>query len=107
MDKNERRMLTELYQELAKCRKELTTKDRDIRQLQADVESWKGAHSVASTDRDIASAQCKKDGAEIQRLRERVALLNSLLGEALRHGYLNASACSPTWLAEARKAVTP
>ena len=72
MDKNERRMMTDLNRELAACRTE-------IRQLQADVE----------------------------RLRDRAALLNSLLGEALRQGCLNETACSPTWLTEARKSVTP
>jgi hypothetical protein len=44
--------------------------------------------------------------AEITRLRERCALLDSLLGEALRHKYIDESACSPTWLAEAKNAVT-
>jgi hypothetical protein len=43
--------------------------------------------------------------AEIDRLKEHSALLDSLLVEALRLGYLNQSACSPSWLREARKAV--
>jgi hypothetical protein len=44
--------------------------------------------------------------AEITRLRERCALLDSLLGEAIRHGYLNERECPPTGLAEAKAAVT-
>jgi hypothetical protein len=44
--------------------------------------------------------------AEITRLRERCALLDSLLGEALRHKYIDESECSPRWLAEAKEAVT-
>jgi hypothetical protein len=44
--------------------------------------------------------------AEIARLRERCALLDSLLVEALRHKYIDESECSPRWLAEARSAVT-
>jgi hypothetical protein len=43
---------------------------------------------------------------EITRLRERCALLDSLLGEAIRHKYIEESECSPTWLAEAKEAVT-
>jgi hypothetical protein len=43
--------------------------------------------------------------AEIARLKERCALLDSLLVEVLRSGYLNETACSPSWLREARKAV--
>jgi hypothetical protein len=49
--------------------------------------------------------ESEKD-AEIARLRTRCALLDSLLGEALRHKYIDESACSPRWLAEARAAVT-
>ena len=49
--------------------------------------------------------ESEKD-AEIARLRERCALLDSLLGEALRHKYIDESECSPSWLAEARSAVT-
>jgi hypothetical protein len=43
--------------------------------------------------------------AEIARLKERCALLDSLLVEVLRSGYLNETACSPSWLREARNAV--
>jgi hypothetical protein len=35
--------------------------------------------------------------AEITRLRERVALLDGLLGECLRHHYYDDNACSPSW----------
>jgi hypothetical protein len=44
--------------------------------------------------------------AEITRLRERAALLDSFLGEALRHKYIDESECSPRWLVEAKEAVT-
>jgi hypothetical protein len=43
---------------------------------------------------------------EVTRLREGVALLDQLLGEALRHKYIDESKCSPSWLAEAKAAVT-
>jgi hypothetical protein len=43
---------------------------------------------------------------ELARLRERCALLDSLLGEALRHKYIDESACPATWLAEAKNAVS-
>lgn len=49
--------------------------------------------------------ESEKD-TEIARLRERGALLDSLLGEALRHKYIDESTCSPAWLAEAKAAVT-
>ena len=42
---------------------------------------------------------------EIARLRERVALLDSLLGECLRHHYYDEARVSQSWLAEARKAI--
>jgi hypothetical protein len=44
--------------------------------------------------------------ADIQRLETRCSLLDSLLGEALRHKYVDESSCSPSWLAEAERAVT-
>jgi hypothetical protein len=47
----------------------------------------------------------RKLGEEIRELRERNALLESLLSEALRLGYINEAACSPSWLKEARKTV--
>lgn len=43
---------------------------------------------------------------EIARLRQRCALLNSLLGEALRHKYIDDDKVSQTWLKEVREAVT-
>jgi hypothetical protein len=45
--------------------------------------------------------------AEITRLRKRCALLDSLLGECLRHHYYDDTEVSQTWLVEVRKAVTP
>jgi hypothetical protein len=42
---------------------------------------------------------------EIARLRERVALLDSLLGECLRQHYYDEARVSQSWLAEAHKAV--
>jgi hypothetical protein len=44
--------------------------------------------------------------AEITRLRERVALLDGLLGECLRHHYYDDDQVSQSWLAEARQTVT-
>jgi hypothetical protein len=43
---------------------------------------------------------------EIARLRQRCALLDSLLGEALRHKYIDDDKVSQTWLKEVREAVT-
>ena len=45
--------------------------------------------------------------AEIARLHKRCALLDSLLGECIRHHYYDDTEVSQTWLVEARKAVTP
>ena len=45
--------------------------------------------------------------AEIARLQKRCALLDSLLGECIRHHYYDDTEVSQTWLVEARKAVTP
>jgi hypothetical protein len=53
----------------------------------------------------LVELAAEKD-AEITRLRERSALPDCLLGETLRHGYLNERECPPTWLAEAMAAVT-
>ena len=53
----------------------------------------------------LVEREPEKD-AEITRLRERCALLDSLLGEALRHKYIDENECSPRWLAEAKEAVT-
>ena len=50
--------------------------------------------------------ESEKD-AEIVRLRERYVELLQLLGEAMHNGYLDENACSPSWLKEARRAVTP
>jgi len=49
-------------------------------------------------------SEAEKD-AELQRLQTRCALLESLLGEAIRLGYFDEKACSPSWLKEARRAV--
>jgi hypothetical protein len=43
------------------------------------------------------SEQLQKD-REIARLRERCALLESLLGEGIRGGYFDPSKCSASWL---------
>jgi hypothetical protein len=43
---------------------------------------------------------------EIARLRQRCALLDALLGEALRHKYIDDDKVSQTWLKEVREAVT-
>ena len=50
--------------------------------------------------------ESEKD-AEIVRLRERYVELLQLLGKAMHDGYLDENACSPSWLKEARRAVTP
>ena len=50
--------------------------------------------------------ESEKD-AEIVRLRERYVELLQLLGEAMHNGYLDENACSPSWLKEARRTVTP
>ncbi len=50
--------------------------------------------------------ESEKD-AEIVRLRERYVELLQLLGKAMHNGYLDENACSPSWLKEARRAVTP
>lgn len=50
--------------------------------------------------------ESEKD-AEIVRLRERYVELLQLLGKAMHNGYLDENACSPWWLKEARRAVTP
>jgi hypothetical protein len=42
---------------------------------------------------------------EIKHLRERCVLLESLLGEAIRYGYIDENTCSPSWLKESRKVV--
>jgi hypothetical protein len=44
-------------------------------------------------------------GIEIKQLRTRIALLEQLLGEALRNGYIDQVAVSPSWLTEVRKAI--
>jgi len=43
---------------------------------------------------------------EVTRLRERCALLDSLLGECLRHRYYDDAQVSHSWLREAQKAVS-
>ncbi len=45
--------------------------------------------------------------AEIARLQKRCALVDSLLGECIRHHYYDDTEVSQTWLVEARKAITP
>jgi hypothetical protein len=54
----------------------------------------------------VSMTESEKD-AEIVRLRERYVELLQLLGEAMHNGYLDENACSPSWLKEARRAVTP
>ena len=41
----------------------------------------------------------------LDRMQKRSAELEQLLGEALRNGYFDQATCSPSWLAEVRKAV--
>jgi hypothetical protein len=61
--------------------------------------------AVVVKAKESIMTESEKD-LEIAWLRERCALLDSLLGEALRHNYIDESACSPTWLLEAMDAVT-
>ena len=42
---------------------------------------------------------------ELEALRERAALLEQLLSEALRNGYIDEIACSASWLQDAKRAV--
>jgi len=44
-------------------------------------------------------------GAEIKQQRTRIAVLEHLLEEGLRNGYFDHPSCSPSWLAEVRKAI--
>jgi len=46
-------------------------------------------------------------GAEFARLQKRCALVDSLLGDCIRHHYYDDTEVSQTWLVEARKAITP
>jgi hypothetical protein len=41
----------------------------------------------------------------LDRMQKRSAELEQLLGEALRNGYFDQATCSPSWLADVRKAV--
>ena len=47
------------------------------------------------------------EGTGIWRLQQRCALLDSLLGECIRHHYYDDTKVSQTWLVEAHKAITP
>jgi hypothetical protein len=47
----------------------------------------------------------EQDKLELQALRERAALLESLLSEALSENYIDEQRCSHSWLMEARRAV--
>jgi len=53
----------------------------------------------------LVELEAEKD-EEIIRLRQRVALLDGLLGKCLRHHYYDDDQVSQSWLAEARQAVT-
>ena len=50
------------------------------------------------------SAEIEDLKKEIQQLREKKVLFESLLGECIRHHYYDEAACSPSWLEQARKA---
>ena len=53
----------------------------------------------------LVELEAEKD-EEIAWLRERVGLLDSLLGECLRHHYYDDARVSQSWLVESHKAVT-
>jgi hypothetical protein len=67
------------------------------------------AHDIGAPEADYivqAANAYPGQAEEVARLRERVALLDSLLGECLRHHYYDDDQVSQSWLVEARKAVT-
>jgi|SRR5271165_1605583 hypothetical protein len=43
----------------------------------------------------------------LDRMQKRSAELEQLLGEALRNAYINQASVSPSWLEDAKKAITP
>ena len=55
----------------------------------------------------VKNLEVAEKDSEIARLQKRCALLDSLLGECIRHHYYDDAEVSQTWLVEARKAVTP
>ncbi len=61
--------------EIAQCYEDIREKDAEIDRLKKDVESWKGAHSVASADRDTAISDWRRNLREIYRLKAEVGCL--------------------------------
>ena len=64
------------------------------------------AHDIGAPEADYivqAANAYPGQAEEVARLRERVALLDSLLGECLRHHYYDHDQVSQSWLVKARK----
>jgi hypothetical protein len=72
----------------------------------AELETGERRHLKVTLPSAKPITEADKD-ATIAGLQKRCALLDSLLGECLRHRYYDDAAVSQTWLVEARKAVTP
>ncbi len=72
----------------------------------AELETGEHRHLKVTLPSAKPITEADKD-ATIAWLQKRCALLDSLLGECLRHHYYDDAAVSQTWLVEARKAVTP
>jgi len=51
----------------------------------------------------VKNLEVAEKDAEIARLQKRCALLDSLLGECIRHHYYDDAEVSQTWLVEARR----
>jgi chromosome segregation ATPase len=62
--------------------RQLAEKDAEIARLKELVESWKGGHSVAAFDRDLAKDQIKRLEEALQRQDNEIIDLKSLLTRA-------------------------
>ena len=72
----------------------------------AELETGEDRHLKVTLPSAKPITEADKD-ATIAWLQKRSVLLDSLLGECLRHHYYDDAAVSQTWLVEARKVVTP
>jgi hypothetical protein len=60
----------------------LAEKDAEIERLKELVESWKGGHSIAALDRDLAKDQIKRLEEALQRQDNKIIDLTALLTRA-------------------------
>jgi predicted RNase H-like nuclease (RuvC/YqgF family) len=91
-----------LQAEIERLKVEIVRLNARIQWLEVEAESWKGGHSIAALDRDLAKDQIKRLEEGLQRQDNKIIDLKALLTRAAN--LLEVNCCRTSVIDELRKA---